>query len=127
MASVFPYRCYAHDNGFFANQPQLARSVWMRIRTTVAPNLTWYATDMEILSPESIHLYVYDMADNFHGGIGKQVFDLVITEFTRGESKMLEDAVRRIYTEAAEEEFERRERRHRELQIINIRKEMFGV
>lgn len=96
----------------------------MRIRE---PEFTWYATDMEVLSPTSIKLFVYDIADTFHGGIGSKIFETVITEFTPEETTMLNNVVLSIYTELAMEELERREARARELQVINLRKEMFGV
>lgn len=128
--NTFPVRYYAHDNGHFVTSPDLALSVWHRLR--MDPNkwptgLTWYAVDMEVLSPNSIRLFVYDMKDSFRGGIGKKIHEEAVTEFTPAELKMLEKLVLSIYTSLAEDELERREKRQREMQIINLRKEMFGV
>jgi len=130
MKSPFPYRYYAYDNGHFVTSPDLALNVWHRLR--VDPNkwptrLTWYAVDMEVLSPDSIRLFVYDIEDSFRGGIGKKIYEEVITEFTPAELKILDQLVLGIYTSLAEDELERREKRLREMQIINLRKEMFGV
>lgn len=127
---VFPYRVYAYDMGTWVQSPDLAQAVWHRLR--VDPNkwprrLTWYAADMEILSPESIRLFVYDIEDNFRGGFGKKIYEEVITEFTTAETVMLDRMVRDIYTEAAEAEFQRREEAARTEKIMALRKELFGT
>lgn len=124
MKSPFPARFHCSDKYGWADCPPLAKMVWMRIRT---PEFTWYGVDMEVRDPESIMLYVYEIADSFSGGIGKCIYSTLVTEFTAREKEELNKVVMDIYTEAAEEELERRERRHREQQIINLRKEMFGV
>jgi hypothetical protein len=97
--------------------------VWQRIRPE---GFTWYATDFQLTSPTSIRLFVYDMADNYDGGIGALIHEQEITEFTIGEQVMLQDAVLRLQTQYAEEELERREKRHRDNVIVGIRKELFG-
>jgi hypothetical protein len=127
---AFPWRAFCVDNYGWANCPTLAKMVWMRLRldpNKVPAKLTWYAVDMEVLSPESIKLFVYEIADSLHGGIGERIFETVVTEFTDKEKEELDKVVLSIYTGLAEEELERREQRQRELQIMNIRKELFGV
>lgn len=128
--NVFPYRVYARDMGLWVQSPDLAQAVWHRLR--VDPNkwprrLTWYAADMEILSPESIRLFVYDIEDNFRGGIGKKIYEEVVSEFTTAEIVMLDRMVRNIYTAAAEAEFQRREDAARTEKVMALRKELFGV
>lgn len=82
---------------------------------------------MEILSPESIRLFVYDIDDNFRGGIGKKIYEEVVNEFTTAEDAMLDRMVRDIYTAAAEAEFQRREETARTEKVMALRKELFGV
>jgi hypothetical protein len=121
---VFPQRVRCHDMGSWVSSPYLANSIWMRIRPK---GLTWYCADLEILSPTSVRLFVYDMEDNFHGGIGKMIAERVIEELPPKEQAMLDELVLKIYTQEAKDELIRREERLRQQQIISIRKEMFGV
>lgn len=121
--SVFPVRFWCVDNRGWAQCPELAKMVWLRIKN----GLIWYATDMEILSPNSIKLFVYDMADPFHGGIGKVIYKTTITEFTDKERELLNQIVEGIYTDAADAEVTRREDAERQKKVLEIRKEMFGI
>jgi hypothetical protein len=123
----FPWRAYCVDNYGWANCPTLAKMVWQRLRHSLAPNLTWYAVDMEVLSPESIKLFVYEIADSFSGGIGQRIFETVVTEFTDKEKEELDKVVLGIYTGLAEEEYERRQEDERRAAILEIRKHMFGT
>lgn len=125
--SAFPVRFYCSDNYGWADCPQLARAVWMRLRNSLAPQLIWYAADMEVLSPTSIRLYVYEMADNFRGGIGKCIYETTVDEFTTDERVMLSWTVVGIYTRLAEVAFSAAEEKKRNDQILKLRKEMFGV
>lgn len=127
MKSPFPYRFYCVDNYGWADCPPLARMVWLRLRKTLAPDLTWYGVDMEVLNPESIKIFVYEIEDNFRGGIGNRIYETTVVEFTPAEIKVLDDVVLRIYTEAATDEFTRREEAERKKKVLAIRKEMFGV
>lgn len=128
MKQAFPRRFSANHDFGYADSPRLARAVWMRVKNTLAPpNMTWYATDMEVLSPTSIRLFVYDIEDTFHGGIGERIFEAVITDFTDDEQAMLNTAVLEIYTEHAVVEFENRETQKYKNAVMAIRKEMFGV
>jgi hypothetical protein len=122
--NVFPVKFHCSDTYGRADCPALAKMVWMRIRD---PGFTWYGVDMEVLSAESIMLHVYEIADNFSGGIGQRIYSTLVTEFTPREVEELDKVVLSIYTSAAVEELERRERRQREMAIINLRKEMFGI
>lgn len=127
---VFPVRYYAQDMGTWVNSPELALSIWHRLRLDInrfPRKLIWYAVDMEVLSPGSVNLFVYEMADSFSGGIGKKIYEETITEFTVVEEIMLQRLVEGIYTSAAEDELLRREDEERMKKILEIRKEMFGV
>lgn len=122
--NVFPYRFYASDKYGWADCPELSKLLWNRLRPKA---FTWYATDMEVLSPTSVRLFAYEMADNFSGGIGGQIYETVVTEFTKEEKVALDKAVLRIYNNAAEAELERREEAARLNKISTVRKELFGV
>lgn len=127
VPNPFPIRFYATDTYGWADCPKLAKVIWNRIRTSRPQVKTWYGTDLEILSPDSIKLFVYDIADNFHGGIGDRIHEEVITDLTDTEFQILEDMVMNIYTSAAERELERREEEERKEKILNVRSELFGV
>lgn len=127
MKSVFPHRLYCSDTYGWADCPRLSNMVWRRIRTKVAPDLRWYATDMEILCPKSIKIFVYEIDDNFRGGIGERIFETVVTEFTPEEEMVLQSMVTNLYTSAAADELARREEEKRMKEIMSIRMEMFGV
>lgn len=125
---IFPRRYYASHADGWANCPPLSQAVWRRIRQQPAlKNIRWYATDLEVLNEDSIRLYVYDMDDLYAGGIGERIHEEVITEFADKEKQMLDELVLAIKTEAAEDELVRREARQRELDVVRIRKELFGI
>ena len=121
QSNAFPFKIYAHDNGHFVTSPALAKSVW----ANHPKKKTWYAADFRVLSPTAIQLFVYDMHDSLHGGIGKEIFNEVITELTENEQKMLDELVLSRYTDMAETELCRREDAARKKKIMKIRKELF--
>lgn len=128
--NIFPVRYYAIDMGTWVDSPKLALDVWTRTRVDIARHpkkITWYATDLEVLTPTSIRLFVYGMADSLYGGIGKKIYEEVITDFTKDEKAFLDEMVLGIYTTAAEEELQRREDDRRERKILSIRKELFNM
>lgn len=121
-AAIFPARFYATDMGNWVQSPELARCIWMRIRIK---GLIWYATDFEILAPDRIQLFVYEMgvaADS-----GRKIYDTEVTEFTPEEKAMLDNIVLGLYTRAAVIELLAREEEERARQVLAIRKELFGV
>lgn len=120
--TAFPFRVWYHDNGHFVRNPRLAESVWRRIQN----KRTWYAADYEVVSKNSIRLFVYCMLDSFHGGVGERVIDELITDLTKEEQKMLDEVILAEYTRLAEEEFELREESARKKRILEVRKELFG-
>lgn len=95
----------------------------MRIRPK---DLTWYATDCEILSPTEIKLYVYAMENNVYGGVGEKIFEKTVTEFTDEEREILKRVVQQIYLREAEAEYERRLEEQRRSEIAKIKVELFG-
>lgn len=142
--SVFPQRLCAYDYGTYVASPELAKLIWMRIRQTANAQdnqanldhwmrqqkpsvMTWYATDLEVISQDKITLYVYEMADSFHGGIGGVIFETEVTEFTPKERKLLDKHILEFYTEAAQRELERRERQEYLSKVLAVRKELFGT
>lgn len=125
MKNVFPKRFYADDRGSWACSPELAKTIWMRLREK--EKLSWYACDMQITSPTSLTLFAYDMADSCYGGIGKRIFTQEITELTPDEQLMLDEHVLHMYSDAAAAEFDNRQLAAQEKKILKIRKEMFGV
>ena len=124
--NIFPHRYYCTDRHGWADNPILAKAVWSRIRTNSTVS-SWYGVDMEILSENSIILYVYRMADNFRGGIGDRIHEQVITEFTTQEQALLDEYILELKTATAAEELNRREEDARNLAVMKIRKELFGV
>lgn len=133
---IFPlhYNCYDHHG--WADCPALAKRIWQRIRQAVAPDLVWYGVAMKITSPQQLTLYVFDMADNVHGGIGEQIFRCVIARsltpeanalLTADECAMLDDMLIKAYTAAAEGELDLIEAARRQAQVIELRKQLFGV
>jgi len=121
--NVFPRRIYARQMPGWVDSPNLAKTVWLRIKT----GLIWYAVDYEILSPTSIRLFVYDMADSCHGGIGKQIYTTVVTDLEPAEQAMLDAVVLQIYHDAAERVINERAAAKYEKEISKVRKELFGV
>lgn len=130
MKSVFPHRVHCSDTYGWADCPRLSKLVWHRLRldpNRVPAKLTWYATDLEILSPKSIKLFVYEIEDNFRGGIGDRIFETVVTDFTAEEEMVLQSMITNLYTAAAADELQRREDDERMKKILAVRMEMFGV
>lgn len=122
MKSIFPIRYYASDI-HYAVSPELAELVWRR----VAAGRTWYAADMEILSKDSIKLFVYDIEDSFSGGIGQKIFETTVKEFTPKEQTVLDNLILERYTKLAADEYKEREDAALKAKILIIRKELFGV
>lgn len=127
--NIFPLHYNCHDTYGWADCPALAKRVWMRIRTTVAPDLIWYGVAMKIKSASHLSLYVYEIADSFSGGIGNQIFkcDVSRATLTPDECAMLDDLLIKAYTSYAESELDKREQAERQQQIVALRKELFGV
>jgi hypothetical protein len=82
---------------------------------------------MEILDENSIKLYVYDIADNYSGGIGERIHEEVVTEFTAEERAVLDEYVLELKTDAAATELGKRKAAEQMRQILEVRKELFGV
>lgn len=123
MKNVFPVRIYAREIGHSAMSPPLAQKIWSRLREKTS----WYACDMEITSPTSLTLFVYDMSDSYWGGIGKKILTREIDVFTVEEQILLSEHVLTIYSNAAAAEFDKRQLAAQEKKILKIREEMFGV
>lgn len=124
LDEIFPVRIYAQELEYSVFTPELAQSVWMRQRPT---GMIWYCADFEIITPTSIRLFVYDMRDNFHGGIGDCIHEVEVDKFTPAEEAMLARHVMKVYTDRAAEELRRREDEEYIRKVELVRKEMFGV
>ena len=130
MKNIFPVRIFAHDVGTWVSSPRLAEMIWARIRKDperFKKPLIWYAADLEVLSTESVCLFVYDMKDSCCGGIGDCIYTEVLSEFTDPEKEALNEIITNIYTNEAEAEYDRRKEEERQKIILSIRKELFGV
>ena len=123
----FPRRYCAHDTYGWADCPRLAKVLWDRIRAQSGNQMTWYGTDLTIVDANTVQLFVYDIADNFHGGIGEQIHEETVTEFTKEEREILNRMVLEIYTELAEDELSRREIAEHNARVAAVRKQLFGV
>lgn len=122
--NVFPVHFHCHDMGKWVQCPELATRIWNRVRPK---NFSWYCVDLEVLSPEKVKIFVYDMENMTFGGIGKQIHEQEIVEFTPAECVILDKMVESIYTAAAEVEFQKREEAARTEKIMELRRQLFGV
>lgn len=121
--NIFPNRYYARENGYLVESIELAKKVWQRL----PERKPWYAADMEILSPTSIRLFIYDMADSYSGGIGKRIFEKVIDKLTPDEQIILDRMVMAMYSYVAERQLRQTEQTKRDKKILKLRRKMFGV
>lgn len=127
----YPARYFASDalHPHWADSPSLAKAIWMRLREEdpEIKEITWYGLDLTILDPTSIIIHVREMADNFHGGIGREVYSTEVNRFTLSEQKLLEELIERRKMLYAEDEFNRREAATRLAAIKAVRNELFGT
>lgn len=121
---IFPRRFLCSDSYGWANNPKLATMIWGRVRPK---GMSWYGADLELLNERALMLYVYDIECNVRGGIGPCIHEQLIEDFTPEEIDLLDKYVLDVKTEAAEDELARREARQRELDVVRIRKELFGI
>jgi hypothetical protein len=79
MNAMFPFTVRARDNGHVVTQPHCRNS----FQKQKPKGKTWYAFDVTVHNRDrSCTFTVYDMEDNFHGGIGKEIckFDGILDE-----------------------------------------------
>lgn len=126
--NIFPLHYSCSDTHGWADSPALAKRLWLRLRQTVAPDLVWYAVAMRIDSASRVKLFVYDMANAVHGGIGNQVLahEVARAAMTPDECAMLDDLIIKAMTEYAEYELQKRMHAERQAQILTLRHELFG-
>ena len=121
--NIYPFTIYASDVHYVSN-PKLAEYLWMRDRKAVAPNLTWYGLDLEVLAANRVEIHVREMANSFSGGIGPRIFSYS-PELTDKERAELHRLIVERQTRYAEYEFSRR-RAQREIDEVEaIRRELF--
>lgn len=64
----FPFRLYCdHERGWSASQ---FKNTFMKVKPA---GLTWYGYDVIIHSPTEIEFVVFEMYDNFSGGVGNEI------------------------------------------------------
>lgn len=126
--NIFPLHYSCSDTYGWADCPALAKRLWLRLRQTVAPDVVWYAVAMRIDSASRVKLFVYDMADAVHGGIGNQVLAHEVDRaiMTPDECAILDDLIIKAMTEYAEYELQKRTHAERQAQILAVRKELFN-
>lgn len=125
MPNIYPVHQFAYESGTYAHSPDLARSIWLRIRKQDQyKDVGWYAAECEI-NLDSVTLHILDMADVVYGGLGRRVLTVEVKDLTNKESDLRDNAVYRAQLEAAESELKKREATKRLLQIEQLRKEMF--
>ena len=143
---VFPIRLYANYHSGWADE--LSRKIWMRLKAenrevpveshfgevimTPANKVTWYAVDCEITAPGRVELYVYDMKESFHGGIGKKIISMEVDvpagprDAPSAEYQLVQKHIRdREYT-IAEDELRRRKEEARIKELEDVHRELFG-
>jgi hypothetical protein len=125
LPDLFPIRLHARDMGTWVDSPKLAKLMWEPLRGKT----TWYATDCTIKDPDTAELFVYEMRDSFHGGIGDTIFSGVfpISKFGDEAVKIANEIILEQQTRIAQQELIRRESEERQRQVLAIRKELFGV
>ncbi len=125
MNHGFPHtiHCFEFGGGNVVTDP-LARKIWQRVRP---PEMSWYALDLTLNSPTEVRISVFNIRDNFYGGVGEQIHEVTVTEFTESEKKDLDDLVMSLYTTWAGEELERQEEQARQKKIMDMRMKLFGV
>ena len=72
--SLFPFTIYADSN--HGGVSHGFRQIFMEHRK---PDVTWYAADIIVNSDTEIEFVVYDMKDNFYGGVGKEIYRVPAT------------------------------------------------
>lgn len=103
---LFPFTLHCdRDRGL---SPYEYRKAFM---TAKPERLTWYGYDVVVESPIRVTFVVFDMLDNFHGGVGKEIHRFGVDV---EDSLTRRDVVRRATSVAAErrrKEVEREEDR----------------
>lgn len=120
--TLFPVRIQCFDNGHYVSNPEVAESIWMRTKDKIS----WYALDAEILSETSVRVIVYDIANNFSGGIGKEKHRFETSELTPDELAMVQKAIAVKQRRIAEDVYEDRLEEEKNREIEKIRIELFG-
>lgn len=68
---MFPIHIACYDTGYgWIQMARQYQKAWFSVQPR---NFSWYCYDVTIISPTQIKLTIYDMADNFKGGIGKNL------------------------------------------------------
>ena len=150
MNKIFPIRLYATHQYGWAQIPELAKKIWMRLRAekrevpvksyfnevrmTPADKIGWYAADCEIVSNNRVELYIYNMEDAVHGGIGERIvsveIDVPTTEAQQDgavdEYQLLQKHVYARKFEIAESELKRRKEIAWIREVTAVQNELFG-
>lgn len=135
IPSIFPIRQRAIQCHTWADSPKLAKLVWERMRHEKVPmptdrygetqfvaanKLVWYAVDCEILSDNKIHLYVYEMEDTFHGGIGDRISTLEVDLEDGVETQCVKEAVQAKKIDIAHDILTERKQKEWQEQVLAI-------
>ncbi len=123
---LYPFTIYAENVNTWAESPQLARDIWMRDRTKVAPEIVWYGIDLVVNGPDSIELDVREMAHSVYGGLGKVIFKYVNPALLRSDAMQLAEIILKEQTRIAAEIRRARKAEQKALEIEAVRKELFG-
>lgn len=122
--NIFPRRYYAENMGSWVQMPEPAPKIWQRIKPK---GMVWYSVDFEIVDENTITIFVYNMKDSYHGGIGDLIHTVTMTEFQPDERAVIDKKIEGLKWEAACIKFEEIENAERLAQIRKIKEEMFGV
>lgn len=123
--NIYPIRLMCGESYGTTFSDSLVRDVWLRIRPK---NLLWYALDGTMPDPGTLLIQVREMADSFHGGIGKVIHEVTVRydDMTESERVSFRERIVRSQHAYAEEEYERRVLDARNKRIEKIAKELFG-
>lgn len=93
--SFFPFTLHAVETPHYTSSPHAFRDAFLKAKGELAG---WYAYDVTVKSRTAVEFTVYDMRDNFYGGIGKQIARFA----TKVSAAVTADAVERRIRDFAE-------------------------
>ena len=101
----FPFTVHCAEN---YHTPFEFKDTWMKIKPA---KLTWYAYSVEVKSPTEIEFIVFDMKDNYFGGIGAKIGTFKATVTPDVTRKSIIARAARLAADKREQELEAEEAR----------------
>lgn len=119
-----PFPVPLHGNNVDGDRSHpLCRQVWIRVKPK---DFVWYFVEGELMFWNRLRLRVYGTADNFWGGMGKQIHAETV-DLTPEEAQEAQEYIKNYAHHLAEMEIDKEDRQARQRRIEKRRKAMFGV